>query len=140
MPRSELPTRIAALAIAARTIVSVLSASSHAPMTTASSGTGWLPRPEAVGVISNIYTRANMIASGKMFLANNLTATLLPFFSWNPLFHIIDQTRGYAFINYNPHNSSLMYPIYVSLVLVMLGLLGEFFTRKRVSLSWAARR
>ncbi|QDC07941.1 ABC transporter permease [Oceanicola sp. D3] len=96
--------------------------------------------PEAVGVISSVYTRANMIASGKMFLANNLPASILPIFDWNPLFHVIDQTRGYAFINYNPHHSSLTYPIYVSLVLIMLGLLGEFFTRKRVSLSWSAKR
>ncbi len=96
--------------------------------------------PEVVGVITTVYTRANMIASGKMFLANNLPATILPFFDWNPLFHIIDQTRGHAFINYNPHHSSVTYPLYVSLVLIVLGLLGEFFTRKRVSYSWSAKR
>jgi len=96
--------------------------------------------PDAVTVISNIYSRANMIASGKMFVANTLPGYLLPFFIWNPLFHIIDQARGYAFINYNPHFTSVSYPIYVSLALIMLGLLGEFYTRRHVSVSWSAKR
>ena len=48
--------------------------------------------------------------------------------------------RGYMFINYNPHNSSLTYPIYVALALVMIGLMGEFYTRNNASASWYARR
>lgn len=96
--------------------------------------------PDAVSVVSSIYSRANMIASGKMFLANNLPAFMLPIFSWNPLFHVIDQARGFAFINYNPHHTSITYPVYVSLTLIMLGLMGEFFTRKHVSASWEAKR
>ncbi|MCO6384245.1 ABC transporter permease [Oceanicola sp. 502str15] len=96
--------------------------------------------PDAVSIISSIYSRANMIASGKMFLANSLPAYMLPFFDWNPLFHTIDQARGFAFINYNPHYSSITYPVLLSITLIMLGLLGEFFTRKRVSMSWNAKR
>lgn len=96
--------------------------------------------PELVQVVSSVYGRANMIASGKMFVANNLPSHILVFFSWNPLFHTIDQARGFAFINYNPHFSSISYPVYVTLALVMIGLLGEFYTRKKMSLSWAARR
>src|SRR5690606_35819467 len=63
--------------------------------------------PSLVNILSMIYTRANMIASGKMFVANKLPATMLAFFDWNPLFHTIDQARGFAFINYSPHNSSV---------------------------------
>jgi ABC-type polysaccharide/polyol phosphate export permease len=81
-----------------------------------------------------------MIASGKMFVANTLPFNLLALFSWNPLFHIIDQARGFAFINYNPHYSNWQYPLIVSVVLIMLGLMGESYTRKHVSLSWGARR
>lgn len=95
--------------------------------------------PGFVGVASTIYARANMIASGKMFLANSLPPKMLAMFSWNPLFHCIDQERGFIFINYNPHNSSISYPIYVSLALIMVGLMGEFYTRKHVSKSWGAR-
>ncbi|WP_108483834.1 ABC transporter permease [Oceaniglobus ichthyenteri] len=98
----------------------------------------WMP--SVVNILSMIYTRANMIASGKMFVANTLPATMLPFFNWNPLFHTIDQARGFAFINYSPHNSSVDYPLYVSLVLLMIGLMGEFYTRKHASMSWSARR
>ncbi|MCA0271964.1 MAG: ABC transporter permease [Proteobacteria bacterium] len=94
--------------------------------------------PAFVGLVTAIYSRSNMIFSGKMFLANTLSYTMLKFFDWNPLFHIIDQSRGYMFINYYPHNSTLSYPVYVSLVLLMIGLMGEFYTRRHVSPSWTA--
>jgi ABC-type polysaccharide/polyol phosphate export permease len=94
--------------------------------------------PTLTGVFSTIYARANMITSGKMFVANQLPANLLVLFSWNPLFHTIDQARGFAFVNYTPHNSSAMYPVYVSAALIMVGLLGEFYTRQHASLSWQA--
>lgn len=96
--------------------------------------------PNAVGVIQQLYSRANMIASGKMFLANTLSYTMLKLFDWNPLFHTIDQARGYVFINYNPHYSSWTYPLYVGLALLMIGLMGEFYTRQYASVSWGARR
>lgn len=96
--------------------------------------------PGFIAILTTIYTRANMIASGKMFLANTLPSTMLAMFDWNPLFHCIDQARGFVFINYNPHFSSVSYPVKVSLSLIMIGLMAEFFTRKHVSSSWAAGR
>ncbi|NKX41718.1 ABC transporter permease, partial [Rhodobacteraceae bacterium R_SAG2] len=96
--------------------------------------------PGIVGIISTIYQRANMIASGKMFLANTLPSFMLAMFDWNPLFHCIDQARGFVFINYNPHYSNWEYAAWVALVLIMLGLMGEFYTRRRASISWNAKR
>ncbi len=96
--------------------------------------------PGFVNIVSTIYARANMIASGKMFVANTLPSFMLAMFDWNPLFHTIDQARGHVFINYNPHYSSWEYPLIVSLVLLMVGLMGEFYTRKHASVSWSARR
>ncbi len=97
----------------------------------------WFPQFSSIG--SQIYARANMIASGKMFVANSLPGTMLVMFSWNPLFHIIDQARGFTFVNYNPHYTSTTYPLVVSLVLLMIGLLGENYTRKHASISWGAK-
>lgn len=94
--------------------------------------------PELVNVISQIYQRANMIASGKMFVANMMPGHILKLFDWNPLFHAIDQARGFMFLNYNPHFSSLTYPLYVSLALLMIGLIGEHYTRRHASVSWGA--
>ncbi|MFI0395754.1 ABC transporter permease [Paracoccus jiaweipingae] len=94
--------------------------------------------PKGVNVISMVYRRGSMIASGKMFAANSLPAMVLPMFSWHPLFHIIDQNRGYVFINYNPHNSNLTYPVALSLSLLAIGLMAEFVTRRSESLSWTA--
>ncbi|MGC3937947.1 ABC transporter permease [Roseobacter sp. EG26] len=96
--------------------------------------------PQVVSVFSTVYQRANMIASGKMFVANSLPSFMLSLFDWNPLFHAIDQARGFAFINYNPRYSDWHYAMWVGVVLVMIGLMGEFYTRRHASLSWSARR
>lgn len=96
--------------------------------------------PGFVSIASMIYSRSNMLTSGKMFVANAMPSYVLQFFDWNPLFHSIDQARGYAFINYNPHFSSLSYPIIVTIIFMMVGLMGEFYTRQYVSRSWSAGR
>lgn len=102
------------------------------------SATPW--QPEFFGVASKIYQRVNMIASGKMVVANMTAAPLRALFDWNPLFHIIDQTRGFIFLNYNPHFTSMIYPIKVGMVCVVIGLMIEFFTRGHISASWGKRR
>ena len=96
-------------------------------------------QPDVVGIVSQIYQRANMIASGKMFVAN-AAPHILHFFDWNPLFHTIDQGRGYIFLNYNPHYSNISYPITVTAICLVIGLMGEFYTRKHASASWGAKR
>lgn len=96
--------------------------------------------PEVTSILTQLFQRANMFASGKMFVANTMSSAMLALFSWNPLFHTIDQARGFVFINYSPMFSSIGYPIYVSLGALMVGLMGEFYTRKHASISWSARR
>ncbi len=96
--------------------------------------------PGFVSVFKTVYQRVNMIASGKLFVANTLPNYLLPFFIWNPLFHIIDQARGFIFINYAPMKTNVEYPIIVGVVLIVVGLMGEFYTRQYASRSWDARR
>ena len=98
----------------------------------------WMPEVTTIG--STIYSRVNMIASGKMFTANTLSFGMLSVFDWNPLFHLIDQARGFTFLNYGPRYTSISYAVYVSLALIMIGLMAEFFTRRHISLSWNARR
>lgn len=95
--------------------------------------------PGFTKLASTIFSRANMIFSGKMFVANQLPSSMLVIFSWNPLFHTIDQARGYTFINYYPQNSSPTYPFYIAIGCLMVGLMGEFYTRKRASVSWGAK-
>ncbi len=93
--------------------------------------------PAGVGMIASIYSRMNMFFSGKMILANASPA-LVPLFDWNPLFHIIDRARGFIFANYHPRFSSIDYPLWWTLAFLMIGLLGEFYTRKYASASWGA--
>ncbi|MEZ5911080.1 MAG: ABC transporter permease [Paracoccaceae bacterium] len=95
--------------------------------------------PAGVGIISSIYMRANMITSGKMFVANNLPNWQIQLFDWNPLFHAVDQERGFVFLNYFPRTTSVMYPLYFSLACLVIGVMAEFFTRQRASASWSLR-
>ena len=95
--------------------------------------------PGLVNTLATIYKRANMIASGKMFVANSLPSFMVSMFDWNPLFHTIDQARGFAFINYVPRNTNWEYVVYLSLTFLMIGLMGEFYTRRKASSSWGAR-
>jgi ABC-type polysaccharide/polyol phosphate export permease len=95
--------------------------------------------PALIAILAMVYQRLNMIASGKMFLANTTPTHVLAWFDWNPLFHTIDQTRGFVFLNYNPHYSSISYPIKVTLVCILVGLMAEFYTRKHASVSWGAK-
>jgi ABC-type polysaccharide/polyol phosphate export permease len=93
-----------------------------------------------MSIIIPLYQRANMIASGKMLLANNTSAEMRSMFDWNPLFHTIDQARGFIFLNYAPRYTSIEYSLRVAMVLVMIGLMAEFFTRQHMSASWNKRR
>lgn len=96
--------------------------------------------PGFIGLIVTLYQRINMIASGKMFLANTLPGPMLALFSWNPLFHIIDQLRGFVFLNYDPRNTNYEYPLIVTLVFFVIGLMGIFYTRLYASASWGVGR
>lgn len=96
--------------------------------------------PGLAAILQSIYSRANMLFSGKMFVANAMSFTMLAIFRWNPLFHTIDQARGFVFLNYFPRYTSPWYPLAVTVPLLMIGLMGEFFTRRRASISWWAGR
>lgn len=94
--------------------------------------------PQACKVLTMLYQRVNMFASGKFFVANSLPGFMFPWFAWNPLFHLIDHERGYLFINYSPHRTSLLYPLWFAIAALMIGLLINFTTRKYESISWSA--
>jgi ABC-type polysaccharide/polyol phosphate export permease len=98
----------------------------------------WMP--DVVAILQLVYIRANMLASGKMFVANMMPTSVIAFFDWNPLFHVIDQARGFVFVNYFPHYSNWHYPLYATLVLLIIGFMGEAYTRKHASASWDAGR
>ena len=96
--------------------------------------------PDVVTIVQLVYVRANMIASGKMFVANMMPTSLIAFFDWNPLFHVIDQARGFTFVNYFPHHTNWEYPLYFTLVTLVLGFMAEAYTRKHASASWSMGR
>lgn len=98
----------------------------------------WMPG--IVGIITMIYQRSNMFFSGKMMLAGTLPGYMLPLFMWNPLFHTIDQARGHVFINYTATVTDWHYTAWIALIFGVIGMMGEFYTRRMASASWNARR
>lgn len=99
--------------------------------------TPWMPGLSPI--LRMIYIRVNMVASGKMFVANTMTQHMRDMFDWNPLFHTIDQSRGFLFLNYHPLYSNWEYALWVGLGLLVVGMMGEFYTRQHASASWNAR-
>jgi ABC-type polysaccharide/polyol phosphate export permease len=97
-------------------------------------------QPEFLGIATSLYSRANMIFSGKMMLANKTPEHTLVMYTWNPLFHTIDQSRGDIFENYHPHHSNVSYPLMVTAVLIVIGFMADNFTKKHASVSWGAKR
>ena len=80
--------------------------------------------PTFAGILNTVYRRMNMVFSGKMFVANALPPFMLVMFDWNPLFHIIDQCRGFVFRNYFPRVTNWEYALWVGIVLLMIGLMA----------------
>ena len=95
--------------------------------------------PRLVKNIARAYRATNMFTSGKLWPVNYMSVQLFGWFTWNPLLHCIDQARGAAFVNYLPHRSSLAYPIWFTLTLLLLGLMVDFWLRRNMSLSWGKR-
>lgn len=92
--------------------------------------------PGAASMIVRVFSRANMFFSGKLFVANTMPFWFHHLFSWNPLFHIIDQARGYAFINYTPQTTALVLPFWVFFGSLAIGLMGDFYALTYRSRGW----
>ncbi|MEP3667923.1 MAG: hypothetical protein ABJN42_14460 [Roseibium sp.] len=90
-------------------------------------------------LISQLYMRVSMILSGSMFVANALPEMFLPWFMWNPLFHMVDQARGAAFINYNPWFTSAAYAAAMAFAILIVGALAQYNTRVKASASWFSK-
>lgn len=91
--------------------------------------------PGLASIVSQAYSRVNLLASGQMFVANTLPAFVLPWFTWNPLFHIIDQARGAAFLNYRSWLTTLDFPMAFCAVALGLGIIAEWWARRSSSYS-----
>lgn len=88
-------------------------------------------------MLKTVYTRVMFFTSGKLFVANTLPGIIRPYMDWNPLYHLLDQARSAAFLNYTAHTTSMAYPITVICVLVVMAALIENYVRVNFSASHA---
>lgn len=83
-------------------------------------------------VLKRVLFKLLFFTSGKFANANILPSDLLAFFAWNPLFHLIDQMRDAAFVNYTAQKTDMVYPIVVCFALIVAGhMLHDDMLRRR---------
>lgn len=87
------------------------------------------------GLLHTTYTRVMFFTSGKFFVANNLPGSIRGFMDWNPLFHLLDQSRDAAFLNYTARTTNMEYPIIVYLAVLVIAMLIEHYVRTNYSQS-----
>ena len=96
--------------------------------------------PSVAKLLTTLISRMNMVASGKFFLANTLPASVLPYFRGTRCFMPSTRRAALRSSTTTPMNTWLYYPVIFSLCVIFVGMLGEFYTRNRASISWAARQ
>ena len=83
-------------------------------------------------MVKRILFKLMFFTSGKFTNANLIPGDLLPVFLWNPLFHLIDQMRDAAFVNYTAHHTNMIYPAIVSFLFIWIGhVLHDYMLRNR---------
>lgn len=86
-------------------------------------------------IIGLLWQRAMFLTSGIFYLAASVPGWMRPWFDWNPLFHIIDQMRAAAFVNYAGADTSLAYAAKVVAALLLVGHALERRVRADFSIS-----
>ncbi len=88
-------------------------------------------------MLKTVYVRIMFFTSGKLFVANSVPGFIRPYFDWNPLYHLLDQARSAAFLNYTANTTSMNYAIAVILILLVMATLLENYVRVNYSASHA---
>lgn len=83
-------------------------------------------------LFKRILFKLMFFTSGKFTNANLIPGEMLPVFLWNPLFHLIDQMRDAAFVNYTAQKTNMVYPTIFCIVLLLAGhMLHDYMLRRR---------
>jgi ABC-type polysaccharide/polyol phosphate export permease len=83
-------------------------------------------------MVKRILFKIMFFTSGKFTNANLIPADLLWIFKLNPLFHLIDQMRDAAFVNYEAHHTNMVYPTLFCFALLLAGhILYDYMLRRR---------
>lgn len=83
-------------------------------------------------MVKRILFKLMFFTSGKFTNAHVIPSDMLPLFLWNPLFHLIDQMRDAAFVNYTAYRTNLTYPTICCIALLLAGhMLYDYMLRRR---------
>ncbi|WP_068089336.1 ABC transporter permease [Polycladidibacter stylochi] len=81
--------------------------------------------------IEKVITKPLMFVSGVFYVPSHLPPQAVNILKWNPILQLVEWTRTGFYDNYNSLIMNIYYPIFVSMLLMLLGLAGERFLRKK---------
>ncbi|MDF7826605.1 ABC transporter permease [Pontiellaceae bacterium B12227] len=81
--------------------------------------------------IESIFSRPLIIISGVFYIPSNLPPVAVDILKWNPVLHLIEWIRMGYYSNYNSTVLDKGYLVSFSLLMLLIGLIGERLTRKQ---------
>jgi capsular polysaccharide transport system permease protein len=84
--------------------------------------------------IEKVLTRPLLFISGVFYVPSRLPTEAKEILYWNPVIHLVEWMREGFYANYNSSIFNPHYPLFVALMMLLLGLAGERFTRKKRSM------
>lgn len=82
------------------------------------------------GHVEKVLTRPLFFVSGIFYIPSLLPPEAVAILWWNPVLHLVECMRAGYYPNYDSHILDMRYPLFLSLILTFLGLLGERSLRK----------
>jgi len=83
--------------------------------------------------IEKVLTRPLFFLSGIFYIPSTLPPEAVAVLKWNPVLHLVEWFRNGYYAGYNSTVLEQTYPLFIAMVLIFLGLLGErVFRKKRV--------
>ncbi|MBS9783629.1 MAG: ABC transporter permease [Pasteurella sp.] len=82
------------------------------------------------GQIEKILSRPLFFISGIFYVPSQLPKEAIAVLQWNPVLHLVEWMREGYYPNYNSLILDKSYPVLLALLLLMVGLASERFTRK----------
>jgi capsular polysaccharide transport system permease protein len=83
------------------------------------------------GQVEKILTRPLFFISGVFYIPSNLPPEAISILKWNPVLHLIEWMRMGYYSNYDSIIFDKFYLLGVTMILILLGLAGERFSRKK---------
>lgn len=81
--------------------------------------------------VEKVISRPLFFLSAVFYIPSNLPPQAITVIKWNPVLHLVEWVRTGYYPNYYSEILNVFYPLAIALVLTLIGLTAERFTRKK---------